>query len=48
MEPKTQLKNEQKKEELAEIFVELIKTDAKVISGIYRCVCSCPNLVVQY
>ena len=48
MEHETNLKNEQAKEELAEILVELIRTNGKVISAIYDCVCRCPNVVVEY
>ena len=36
------------KEDLAEILVELIRTNGKVVSAIYDCVCRCPNLVVEY
>ena len=48
MEEEAQLKTERTKEELAEILVELIRTNSKVISAIYDCVCRCPNVVVEY
>ena len=48
MEQKAHLKTEQTKDELAEILVELIRTNGKVISAIYDCVCRCPNVVVEY
>jgi hypothetical protein len=48
MEQKGQVKTEQTKGELAEILVELIRTNSKVISAIYDCVCRCPNVVVEY
>ena len=48
MEQKAELKNEQAKEELAEILVALIRTNGKVISAIYDCVCRCPNVAVEY
>ena len=48
MEQEAKLKTGQTKGELAEILVELIKTDDKVISAIYKCVCQCPNLAVEY
>ena len=48
MEQKEQVKTEQTREELAEILVELIRNNGKVVSAIHDCVCQCPNLVVQY
>ncbi len=53
MKPETEqalavLMNQQAKEELAEVLVELIKNNPKVISALYRVICSCPNLVVEY
>ena len=48
MEHETNLKTEQVKEKLAEILAELIRTNGKVISAIYDCVCRCPNVVVEY
>jgi hypothetical protein len=48
MEEKIKLRTEQTKGELAEILVELLRTNGKVVSAIYDCVCRCPNLVVEY
>ena len=42
------LLEEKGKEQLAEVLVELIKSDPKVISALYNTMCKCPYLVVQY
>ncbi len=42
------LLEEKGKEQLAEVMIELIKSDPKVISALYNVMCMCPNLVVQY
>ena len=48
MDQEARIRTEQTKEELAEILVELIRTNGKVVSAIYDCVCQCPNVVVEY
>ena len=47
-EPELVLLAEKSKEQLAEVMVELIKSNPKVISALYSVMCMCPNLVVQY
>ncbi len=42
------LLEEKGKEQLAEVMIELIESDPKVISALYNVMCMCPNLVVQY
>ena len=46
--PKVVLLEEKSKEQLAEVMVELIKSNPKVISALYNTMCKCPNMVVQY
>jgi hypothetical protein len=40
--------SDQEKQILADTVAELILSDAKVRSALYKVVCQCPNLVVQY
>lgn len=40
--------NEQQKEELVKVLVELIRQNPKVYTAIWDTACGCPNLVVQY
>ena len=40
--------SEQEKADLASAIAELILTDGKVRSALYKAVCQCPNLVVEY
>ena len=40
--------SEMSMEELAEVIVELIRKNPKVVSALYDVVCSCPNLAVEY
>ena len=38
----------QEKEELAKMLAELILTDPVVRGAVWRCVCNCPNVMVEY
>ena len=38
----------QEKEELAGVLVDLIRTNPAVCGEVWRCVCACPNLMVEY
>jgi hypothetical protein len=40
--------SDQEKNALAEALAELIRTNGKVRSAIFKAVCDCPNLVVEY
>ena len=40
--------NEQEKQELAKVILELIRTDRQVQSAVIDLVCSCPNIMVEY
>ena len=42
------LLEEKGKEQLAEVMIELIESNPKVIMALYNTMCKCPNLVVQY
>jgi len=39
---------DEEKESLADAMAELLLTNGKVISALYKAVCHCPNLVVEY
>ena len=38
----------EKREELAEAFIELIVTHDGVRAAVMACACHCPNIVVKY
>jgi len=42
------LLEEKGKEQLAEVIIELIESNPKVIMALYNTMCKCPNLVAQY
>ena len=39
---------EEEKDQLADAVVEMLLANGKVRSALYRAVCECPNLVVEY
>ena len=39
---------EEEKDQLAEAIAQLLLANGKVRSALYRAVCECPNLVVEY
>ena len=39
---------EDEKRVLAEVLVDLIRTDGAIRAEIWHCTCQCPNLVVEY
>ena len=46
--PEMVLLEKKGKEQLAEVMIELIESNPKVIMALYNTMCKCPNLVVQY